>query len=195
MAILEVEKKTNKKQYINSLYFRREKNQETGVVHPDKLYVIYKDVDTGRKFIDVVKEPKMEIQVIRPEAEKDYYQKYVKIEDCVTKSVSYADINLDMCKILDEEGLGIPHPDNGNVIQATKWYYECMKTKRNRLTNSIHQQGNIFYASDMDIEDYYKGRFIDRYGENINPLSKGYFDIEVDTVAVGYEGFPNEDVA
>ena len=42
----------------------------------------------------------------------------------------------------------------------------------------------------MDIEDFWKGKFLDTFGETKDKLTKAYYDIEVDSI--DHIGFPDE---
>jgi len=56
----------------------------------------------------------------------------------------------------------------------------------------FHQNDYVF-GSDIDIEDYYKGLFLNSYEPKLNILSKGYTDIEVDSIDIN--GFPDQHTA
>ena len=45
----------------------------------------------------------------------------------------------------------------------------------------------------MDIEDFWIGKFLDKYTSTKDNLTKGYYDIEVD--GIDYAGFPDESIA
>lgn len=181
-------------QFINSLYFKKEKMAD-GTVVDDQLYIIYKDLNTKKKSIMKIPKPKMDIYVIKEEAEKDFYQSFVKKEDCEKLRVPFSDLTYQMCMILDQMGIDVPNPVNENeYIKATKWFYACLQNKMGRRLGQIHQHGNVFYSSDLDIEDFYKGKFLDKYGSNLNKLTKGFYDIEVD-ISRYDGGFPREEEA
>lgn len=185
-----------KNQFINSFYIRNTVDKDTGVRLKDSLYLVYKNKDTGEKKYKRIDEPKMTIHVLREEYEKDYYQSFVPLDWCEPVKVTYSKREEQMAKMLANMGVDMEHPVDGSLISADEWW-KTITAKNSgfyRRTKQVHQT-NVFYSSDLDIEDYYRGVFADQYGSDITGLTKGFYDIEVDTVAVGYNGFPNEEEA
>lgn len=183
-------------QFINSHYIRRCKDPNTDTWLKDSLYLIYKDVDTGKKKYKRIDEPRMTVHVLKEEYEKDYYQSFVPLDWCEPLKVTYYNREERLAKVLDDMGVDMASPIDGSYMRAKDWY-RMVTTKNSGLfrhTGKVHQT-NVFYSSDLDIEDYYKGVFLDQYGSNLSKLTKGFYDIEVDTIAVDYQGFPDENEA
>ena len=56
----------------------------------DVLDFIYKDMDTGKKYVETIHNPKVEVYIVKPEFRTfDYYKNFVKIEQCDKYLVSY----------------------------------------------------------------------------------------------------------
>ena len=69
---------------------------------PDYLYVIWKDLDTNKKHLQVIPEPMMDIYFEKPEARNHKYNKnYARLEDVDKKTVKYKDI---IYAIVDDMG-------------------------------------------------------------------------------------------
>ena len=70
-----------------------------------------------------------------------------------------------------------------------KDFYDTMRKSPYQAKKKYHALPYVF-NSDMDIEDFWKGKFLDRFTSDKDYLSKGYFDIEVD--GIDYPSFPDE---
>ena len=68
---------------------------------PDYLYIIWKDLDTNEKHLQIVEEPKMEIYFEKPEFRDHAYNKnYARLEELDKKVVKYKDIIYVYTKLL-----------------------------------------------------------------------------------------------
>ena len=59
----------------------------------DYLYIIWKDLDTNEKHLQIIPEPMMDIYFEKPEVRNHTYNKnYARLEDVNKKTVKYKDI-------------------------------------------------------------------------------------------------------
>lgn len=169
--------KHNHYQFLNSFYHKREyKNRQ--LLEEDCLEIVYRNLETGKKGIMTNKKPRISYYQLTEEAEKKsrFYRDYVPKKDVVPRVSYYADLLMDL-KYYTEHAYNDFKVDLGMGGRPLK---------------SLHQVP-IFYSSDIDIEDYYKGKFLDTYDSSGYYLTKGYFDIEVDIK--GHKGFPDQNEA
>lgn len=55
----------------------------------DRLDFIYKDIDTGKTYVETIHSPLIEIYVAKPEHRVDYYKNFFRMEDCDKYTVHY----------------------------------------------------------------------------------------------------------
>ena len=164
-------------QFLNSFYHKRKFNEQTKQYDDDFLEIIYRNLETNKKSIMKIKKPKMTYHVIKEEYETKHYQNYVPKENTVARTVEFSNLIYDMANISGNE----------------QFVKDCLHNKCFKKLNQLHQLP-LFYGSDSDIEDFYKGQFLDKYNAEGFYLTKGFFDIEVDTINLG-GGFPREEDA
>ena len=125
----------------------------------DVLDIIYKDIDTGKHYVESIRNPKIEIYVVKPEYRTfDYYKNFVDIDKCNKYLVPYK--------------------------SRMKAIGDILGCKPNEAKYSKY-----VYQIDLDIEHYYMMQFYLEYTdhEGQKPLSLGFSDIESDIIAT--EGF------
>jgi hypothetical protein len=149
-------------------------NRQQGL--KDYLYIIWKDLDTGEKHLKIIEEPLMTIYFEKPEC-RDHknWNNYKEISKCDPKTVKYKDI---MYAIADDWG-----PEGRQFIS------NCFESRAyNRLSEVFLYPYS--FGADYDIRTWYRYNWKKTFG-NDRPkiLSKGYLDIEVDTLES--VGFPN----
>jgi hypothetical protein len=128
----------------------------------DTLDIVYKDIDTGKIYVETLNNPKIEIYVVKPEYRTfNFYKTFIKKEQCNKYLVPYKTRYADIGKILG-----------------------C-KPKETKFSKYVYQ-------IDMDIEHYYLMQFFKEYGckTDNKPLTLGFSDIESDIIQIG-EGFPS----
>lgn len=140
---------------------------------PDYLYIIWKDLITGKKNLQVIPEPKMDIYFEKPEYRNHAYNKnYARMEELNKKTVRYKDI---IYAIADDMG------DVGR--QKLQNYFN---TGNYRGLNEFFLYPYV-YGADYDIRVWYRYKWMESFDNKmIKPITKGFLDIEVDTMeAVG----------
>ena len=142
----------------------------------DYLYIIWKDLDTGKKYLQVVPEPMMEIYFEKPEFRNHTYNKnYARIGELDKKAVKYKDI---IYAIADDMGdIGrqkLQNYFNTGNYQGLKEFY-------------IYP---YVYGADYDIRVWYRQKWMEQFdNDRTKEISKGFMDIEVDTLEA--VGMPN----
>ena len=82
-------------------YIKANKKQN----QPDLLYIIWKNLDTNEKFLQVVPEPKMDIYFEKLERRNHTYNKnYERLENLDKKTVKYKDIIFEIVNDMGDIG-------------------------------------------------------------------------------------------
>ena len=155
-------------------YVRENRKQQT----PDALYLIYKDLDTGEKYMTTTEQPSIDIYIKKPECrDYIYHRNYARMETLDKKRVRYASIPFEIAKEAGDEGARFI-----NNIKATGNWRDLKK---------IHSWPYVF-GSDFDIRAWYRLEWLTRLNnDRPKPLKKGQLDIEVD--GLGKRGMPTAD--
>ena len=121
----------------------------------DILTIIYKDQDTGEKFVYEIKNPTIEIYITKPE-----YRTYEHMRDMIT---------IDQC-------------DKYKVQYSKRWKFAANKLK---LENAdLAKSSPYIFNIDIPIENYYLIQFILEYpSDTSKTLSIGKLDIENDIIS------------
>lgn len=188
--LLKPKPKKNKFQFLNSNYFRPMYNPDFKKLYGDKLCdfitIIYRDEETDEKKLKIIPNPEFQFFVANDDVKIDHHLSQIELSKVHIEAVPYKFLLEELCNIQDEW--------EGTKTDFTKYYRDGKKQKGTLYeANKFHKFNRIF-SSDINIEDYYKGRFLDTYPEASNSkLTKAYTDIEVDSIDIS--GFPNEDDA
>lgn len=145
--------------------------------YTDSLEIIYKDLKTGKKKLKILKKPEVEIFFTKPE-HRDYNHNkaFMELDKTYPVMCKYKDIPWMIAKEAGE--------------QYISWMRELVASGNRRSMNEIYKYRYSFGA-DMDAESYYRTYWMLEYdNEKPKPLTKGYFDIEVDTIDI--VGFPKD---
>lgn len=125
----------------------------------DVLDIVYKDIDTGKQYIETIVNPKVEIYIVKPEYRTfNYYKNFVNIDICDRYLVPYKSRYSEIAKVLG-----------------------CKPSEA--------KYSKYVYQIDLDVEHYYMIQFYLEYTDNESqkPLSLGFSDIESDIIAtVGF---------
>lgn len=148
---------------IMNIYYQNPTKDSEGNRVKDYIAIVYKDNTTGKKHHIIIQEPSYTYYLMK-EQDPGYNQLFIekdKVEpvtckySALLKSIADSTNNIDFY--------------NSNIQNAT--YSENQK---------LHTLPQVF-GSDINIEDYYRKLFGQEFTNNINKLSKGFFDIEVET--------------
>lgn len=133
----------------------------------DYLYIIWKNLDTGEKFLNIVPEPMMDIYFEKPELRTHEYNKnYERLENTYKRTVKYKDIIYEIANDMGDAGR--------RKIQ------DCFTTKDYRGLQEFYIYPYV-YGADYDVRAWYRYKWLEAYDNNRpKKLTKGYLDIEVD---------------
>ena len=119
----------------------------------DILDIIYKDMDTGKKYVETIKHPQVEVYIVKPEFRNyDYYKNFVPIEQCTKYTVSYK----------------FRFKEIGDILGCSP---------------KEAQYSKYVYQADLPVEHFYLMQFFIEYGNTKpKTLSLGFSDIESDII-------------
>lgn len=137
----------------------------------DLLYMIWKNLDSGEKFLKVIPEPKMDIYFSKPECRDFTHNKNYEFADRLDRvSVKYKDI---LYAIADDMG-----PRGRDMIK------NAYETRNFQELKKLNLYPYVF-ASDYDVRAWYRIKWLERFNNSrIKTLDKGFLDIECDSILV-----------
>ena len=145
------------------------KDPKTEKYTSGSLTIVAKDNNTGEKIMETITNPGYTYYKLTPDIIKkrmiDYNLEYIEKEHVVPVTAAYKDIYKSIAM-------------NSNNMD---FYNACINQGRRRDLNKLQLCKNILF-SDMNIEDYYRFLFSKKYKNEVVPVSKVFFDIEVDTI-------------
>lgn len=152
-------------------YIKANKKNNT----PDYLYVIWKDLDTGDKYLNCIEEPKMEIYFEKDELRTHAHNKnYERIENLEKRVVKYRDIPF---VIANDSPVG------------RQFLTKIIETKSYSDLQRLFLYPYVFGA-DYDVASWYRIQWVRTLdNERTKKLRKGFMDIEVDGIEV--RGMPS----
>lgn len=144
-------------------YVKQNKRENT----PDYLYMIWRDMKTNEKHLQVVPEPRMDIYFEKPEFRTHSYNKnYARIEELDKKTVKYKDI---IYAIADDMG-----------SEGKRMIENAFQTRNYSLLNNMLLYPYV-YGADYDVASWYRIQWLRNLDNNLpKKLQKGFLDIEVD---------------
>ena len=141
--------------------------------HPDYLYIIWKEISTGKKHLNIVPTPKVEIYFEKPQYRNFTYNKnYERLENLDKKIVPYKDITTYIAQDMGERG--------------KQYLQDCYNTGNYSAIRMLNTYPYVFGA-DYDVRVWYRFKWLQELDNSkIKPITKGFMDIEVDGLeAVG----------
>lgn len=132
----------------------------------DFIVIVYKDNITGEKKYEIISKPKYTFYKVKDGVPFDdtYNHFFIEKDKVDEVTVPYRMIEKEIAKL------------TGNL----DFYNENIQEMNKSENKKLHKIPEIF-ASDTNIEDYYRFLFGVRYTNNITKITKAFFDIEVDT--------------
>ena len=160
--------------FLNTIYHRPNRDND----YTDMLEIIYKIISTGEKEVISIPKPKMDIYVSKPEFKNSFYREFMPLSQVDKVSVPYKDIELEIAKMAGPN--------------YEKMYFENMRNRNRRANRNIHKWENV-YGSDYDIEQWARIQWMLHHdNETVKKPTKGYTDIEVDTIDLNRFPEPGE---
>lgn len=142
----------------------------------DYMVLIYKDLDENKKYFKVINKPKFHFYVVKEDVEIPHHLSFIEMDKVDRITCFYNETTRTIAKMANME----------------KQFFDCIRNGQFKLTKKFHKFNWVF-QSDVDIEDYYKGRWIDKYPIKQHKITKSFFDIEVDSAMI--DGFPDPNEA
>ena len=135
--------------------------------YTDFLDIIYKDCDTGLKYVQEMTDPDYEYYIAHDDSRVDYNRLFIEESKVDTVTVPYRDLEKDIA----------------NRVGLKDYFYENIRNGNRGENKKLHLHYDIF-NSDMNIEDHYMFRFSRMYKNEACTISKAFFDIEVDSIGM-----------
>lgn len=148
---------------MNVYYQYGVKDPDTGKRLKDTLTIVYKDNVSGEKKYEIIEEPEYEYYKANDGLIFDHNLMFIEKEKVHPIKTKYATLTRDIAKECD-------------VLDQFQQNIELGKREENQ---KLHTLTNIF-RSDITIDDYYRFIFAKRFKNDVKPLTKAYYDIEVD---------------
>ena len=148
---------------MNTMFRFGEKDPITDKWTESSIDLIIKDNHTGDKFVEHIENPDYEFYISKEEL--PHHMFFIDKDECEKIVVPYKNV---LRTIADLTG-------------NTNMFFENIRNGLSKANKILHQHPRVF-LSDMDIEDHYMFRFARDYTNSINPISKAFFDIEVDSI-------------
>lgn len=149
---------------MNTLFWR---GIDSGNKMRDYLSLIYKDYDTGLKYVEEIVDPDYEYYMANPDSRVDYNRLFIPESEATAITVPYKDLEKDIAK----------------RVGLKDYFYENVKNGNRSENRKLHLHYDVF-NSDMNIEDHYMHRFSRTYKNEAGNITKAFFDIESDTISM-----------
>lgn len=143
---------------------RRGTNPENNK-YAEFLTLVYKDCDTGQKYMQEIINPIYEYYVAHDDSRTSYNRLFIEKDKVDKVTVPHMNIEKDIA-----ERVGLKD-----------FYYDNIRNGNKMENRKLHLHPDVF-NSDMNIEDHYRYLFGKTYKNNQFPVTKSFFDIEVDTI-------------
>ena len=148
---------------INTTYHRPQKDPNTGKYTKDFITIVYKDLDTGKKHHKIIYRPKYTFYKL--DQDPGYNLFFAHQDEVEPVECYYTDLEKTIAKVTGNE----------------QFFYNNLESGNYRANKQLHTLNTIL-GSDIDIEDYYRLIFDTQFINEPCPITKAYFDIEVDGI-------------
>lgn len=148
---------------LNAIYHKPRKDPVSGKYGKDSIDIVYKDLNTGEKKVQHIKEPEYTYYMTNEGVPVDYNKLFIDINDVHPITCKYNDIKKDIAARTNNLDFFYDNLRNGNAKENDK----------------LFTIPSVFNA-DMHIEDYYRTKFDRIYKNEPFKPTKLYFDIEAD---------------
>ena len=149
---------------LNTIYLKPQKDED-GKYGSDYMYIIYRDMNTGEKKFELIKDPKYTFFVTNNDVPVPHNKLFIEKSKVHPVTCKFRDLKLTMAEVTNNKD----------------WFFDNLRTGNYKNNDKLFNLPSVFMA-DMNIEDYYRFEF-DREYQNV-PFkpSKLYFDIETDII-------------
>ena len=150
---------------LNVIYHKPKKDMNTGKYGKDSIDIIFKDMDTGEKKLQHIKEPEYTYWEANEGVPISYNMLCIEEKDVHQVTCKYNDLKKNIA-------------ERNNKLD---YFYDNLRNGNAKENDKLFHLPNIFSA-DLHIEDFYRYRFDLLYKNEQFKPTKLYFDIEVDTI-------------
>ena len=153
---------------VNTMYKYPAKDPETGKYDDGSIAIVFRDNATGELKHHVIKNPPYVYYYsddIDPNDRAEYNRLFIEREKVNQVVVPYKDLEHNIAEL------------TGNL----DFYKENLRNGDRYSNRLLHTLPNIF-NSDMNINNHIRALFDQMYTNNSIPITKSFFDIEVDTI-------------
>ena len=150
---------------MNVIYQRTRKDERTGKRTKDYAIVVYKDNDTGKKYITTVFEPTYTWYLAKPEIQIDHNMHFIDRDKVIPITCKYNDILKSIAK------------ETGNM----DLFMENIKSGNYSMNKMFYTHNRVFNA-DMPIQNFIRSQFSETYQNPVCPITISFFDIESDII-------------
>jgi hypothetical protein len=151
---------------VNTMY-RYPKRDDNGKYDDGSITIIFRDNKTGELKHHIIKNPPYVFyysEDIDPNDEDEYNRLFIERDQLKQVVVPFKDVEYNIAALTDNK----------------KFYTDNIRNGNRRGNKQLHTLPNIF-NSDMDINNHIRLLFDEMYTNNPIPLTKSFFDIEVDS--------------
>lgn len=148
---------------IMNCFYQYPKKKDDGHWSKDNLLIIFKDNDNGKKYFKYIEEPEYTYYLLKPQYQVNYNMAFIERDkvdpitckyNSITKSIAEVTGNLDL-------------------------YKDNIKTGNYKMNQLFFAHRRVF-AADMNILNYTRSVFAERYKNPVCPITIAFFDIETD---------------
>jgi hypothetical protein len=141
-------------------------------VSDDALIMDIKDDETNTSDIKIIERPTIEFYTIKdPSTAKPYNEMFISKDLVDTHVVEYSKRDLEICKYL-----GIKN--EYKRLKALPYSKENRELLNSWMNENVYKSP-LVYGADIDVEDFYKTKFIEENGSEVPKiLNISFFDIE-----------------
>ncbi len=151
---------------LNTIYIRQQKDED-GKYGPDYLYIVFKDLNTGDKKMQMIKNPKYTYYIANDNVPISHNMMYIENYQVHPVTCEYKDLKRSIAE------------NTGNL----EWFKENLRNGNYKDNDKLFSIPSVFGA-DMNIEDFYRFEFDKYYANEPFTPTKLYFDIETDIIDV-----------
>lgn len=138
----------------------------------DRLHLMYKHIETGEKYLETLVNPEIDIYFTKDDIEYSTVQPHIAIDKVVKHTTKYKDVLSYIAEYADKRT---------QTTKYTDFFYDCIKKRNFDKMKQLHQYRHV-HSSDIDIEDYYRIKFLEYYRTEDLPITKAFMDIETDII-------------
>lgn len=173
------------KQYLlNSMYLKARWEKDPNLppgqfnmkkICDDALILVIRDSDDKYAHLKIIERPKIEWYSVKdPSTVPNYNEMFLDRNLVDTHEVEYSKRDLDICKFLGIE-------KEYENLKKNQYNYEGGRQAFQSFMNEKVYKNPLIYGADMDLEDFYKTRFMEEHSSDLpNNLNLSFMDIEVD---------------